>query len=55
MYFQRKRNFNTKFIGKVRFGFQLSHKIIEYNLFRKNSREAFRVSSENMLHTTVSI
>ena len=50
--FSRKRIFSTKFIDKVRFGFQFSRKIFSNNLFRKSRREAFSVSSENMLPTT---
>ena len=50
--FSQIRNFSTKIIDKVRFGFQFSRKIFSNNLFRKNRREAFSVSSENILYTT---
>ena len=51
----RKRNFNTKFIDKVGsvFNFRTRFFCNNFNkFFWKNRRDAFSVSSENMLPTT---
>ena len=53
-----QRIFNTKLFGKVRFRFHLSRKSFRQVFLkiikRKNRSEAFCVSSENILHLTLS-